>query len=537
MRALVRSLAPTDFGDVAALVALYRPGPMAANMHNDYADRKNGRKPITYLHPDMAEVLSDTYGLMIYQESMLRVAQRFAGYTLAEADNLRKAAGKKVREIMAQEREKFVAGCEAPATGAPSGPPVRHHRALRRLRLRQEPRLRLRPGQLPDGVAQGQPPRRVPGLPAHQRQGRQGQDGGLPGRVPVRWASRSSSPTSTSRRPTSPPCAPARDGHGHQGERPGTGPGRGVVPFGLSAIRNVGEGLVERIVSEREADGPFTDFYDFCPRVDPVVLNKRTVESLIKAGAFDSLGHPRQGLCLVFEQVVDRTLARRREADQGVMSLFGGPGGGGQIFDDARVPVPDQEFDKHTKLVVREGDARPLRERPPSGGGRGGPAPPRRLHDPRPAGGERGPGSGASATTVAPTAARPAAVAMAAVAAVAAAGGGWNGDRWVGGVVTGLTRKYTKRGELMATFVLEDLESSIEVLVFPRTMTEVGHLLADDAVVCVKGRLDLRDDVPKLVCSEVKRPQLSPDGAEPLHLVVVPVTPSTTTGSRACGSC
>ena len=105
---------------MAALVALYRPGPMAANMHNDYADRKNGRKPITYLHPDMEEVLGDTYGLCIYQEQMMLLAQKFAGYSLAEADNLRKAAGKKVREIMAKEREKFEAGCERPATGGRS---------------------------------------------------------------------------------------------------------------------------------------------------------------------------------------------------------------------------------------------------------------------------------------------------------------------------------------------------------------------------------------------------------------------------------
>jgi OB-fold nucleic acid binding protein len=105
--------------------------------------------------------------------------------------------------------------------------------------------------------------------------------------------------------------------------------------------------------------------------------------------------------------------------------------------------------------------------------------------------------------------------------------GGYSGssrvaDRWVGGVVTGLARKYTRKGELMATFFLEDLESSIEVFVFPRTMTEVGYLLADDAVICVKGRLDLRDEVPKLVCSELKRPQLSLDGEEPLK-VVLPV--------------
>ncbi len=113
----MRSLAPTSFDDVAALVALYRPGPMAANMHNDYADRKNGRKPIAYPHPDMEELLGDTYGLMIYQESVMRVAQRFAGYSLAEADNLRKACGKKIRELMAREREKFVEGCVATGYG------------------------------------------------------------------------------------------------------------------------------------------------------------------------------------------------------------------------------------------------------------------------------------------------------------------------------------------------------------------------------------------------------------------------------------
>src|SRR3546814_12846899 len=98
MRALMRSLAPSSFEDVAALIALYRPGPMAANMHNDYADRKNGRKPVEYFHPDAEELLADTYGLMIYQESVLRVAQKFAGYTLAQADSLRTPLGTKSRE-------------------------------------------------------------------------------------------------------------------------------------------------------------------------------------------------------------------------------------------------------------------------------------------------------------------------------------------------------------------------------------------------------------------------------------------------------
>src|SRR5204863_3337756 len=121
MRALMRSPAPTSFDDVAALVALYRPGPMAANMHTDYADRKNGRKPIEYLHPDAEEILAPTQGLMIYQEAVMRIAQKFAGYSLAEADNLRKACGKKIRELIAKEREKFEAGCERTGYGAVLG--------------------------------------------------------------------------------------------------------------------------------------------------------------------------------------------------------------------------------------------------------------------------------------------------------------------------------------------------------------------------------------------------------------------------------
>ncbi len=186
MRSLMRSLAPSSFDDVAALVALYRPGPMAANMHKDYADRKNGRKPVTYLHPDLEPILTDTYGLMIYQESVMRVAQKFAGYTLAEADNLRKACGKKIRAMIQAEREKFVAGCVTQGYEERLGnAALRHHRAVRRLRLQQVALLRLRTGGVPDGMAEGPLSGGVPGRPAHIGQGRQGQDGRLPRRVPV----------------------------------------------------------------------------------------------------------------------------------------------------------------------------------------------------------------------------------------------------------------------------------------------------------------------------------------------------------------
>jgi DNA polymerase-3 subunit alpha len=484
MRALVRALAPTGFADVAALLALYRPGPMAANMHYDYADRKNERKPVTYLHPDMAEVLGDTQGLMIYQESMMRVAQKFAGYSLEEADNLRKATGKKVREIMAKEREKFVAGCEATGYGRDLGT------ALFDV---IEPFADYAFGK---SHAYGY------GLVSYWT-------AWLKANHPVEYLAALLTSVKDDKDKTAVYLSECRSmgievlvpdvnlsASEFTAVRGGGAKGRGAIPFGLSAIRNVGESLVERIVAEREAGGPFVDFYDFAGRVDPMVLNKRSIESLIKAGAFDSLGHPRQGLYFRFEEIVDKTLARRREREQGVMSLFGdlGDDANASGFDDTRVPIDDTEFDKHQRLIFeKEMLGLYISDHPLLG--------------------------------VEAALARHTDTTVAALREQASNGGGGGyGERgsdlrWVGGVVTGLARKYTKRGDLMATFTLEDLDSSIEVWVFPRTMTDVGHLLVDDAVVCVKGRLDNKEDEPKLICMEVKRPELAV-GAEPLHLEI-----------------
>jgi DNA polymerase-3 subunit alpha len=470
MRNLVRSLAPTEFEDVGALNALYRPGPMAANMHNEYADRKNGRKPVTYQHPDMEEVLGDTYGVCVYQEQMMLLAQKFAGYSLAEADNLRKAAGKKVREIMAMERKKFEDGCEATGYGRAIGKtlfdiiePFADYGFNR-------------------SHAFGY------GLVSYQT-------AWLKAHYPAEYLAALLTSVKDDKDKTAVYLAECRarsidvlvpDINVSSSDFTAVvtaSSDRTVIPFGLSAIRNVGEGLVERIIAERESGGVFTDFYNFCARVDPMVLNKRTVESLVKAGAFDALGHPRQGLCLVFEQIVDRTLARRREADQGVMSLFGDLGGSDDaVFDDARVPIPEQEFGKSVRLAFeKEMLGLYLSDHPLKG--------------------------------VESALARHTEASIAEMRE-----GAKDGEvRWIGGVVTGVVRKYTKRGELMATFALEDLASSIEVWVFPRVMTEVAHLLADDAVVCVKGRLDLRDEQPKLVCMEVKRPDLNVRD-QPLHV-------------------
>ncbi|MEZ5204849.1 MAG: DNA polymerase III subunit alpha [Acidimicrobiales bacterium] len=473
MRTLMRSLAPDSFEDVCALIALYRPGPMSVNMHNDYADRKNGRKPIEYFDPAAEDLLGDTYGLMIYQESVMRVSQKFAGYSLAEADNLRKACGKKKPELMAKERDKFVAGCEATGYGHLGTPLFDDIEGFANYAFNKSHSFGY-------GVVTFQ----TAYLKAH---------------YPVEYLAALLTSVKTSLEKaavylnecrtmgisvltpdvnfSSSDFVPARLEDGSE-----------VIPFGLSAVRNVGEALVAKLVEEREENGSFEDFYDFCERVDTSVLNKKTLESLIKAGGFDSCGHPRRGLLAVFEQIVDATIARRKERDQGVMSLFEVDGGGADdapAFDE-RVPIPELHFEKKEKLAFeKEMLGLYVSDHPLMGAE----AALKRRTD-------------------------------GTITEIAEVDDG--AMRIIGGVVTGLQRKWTKKGDLMAVFTLEDLQTSIEVMVFPKSMADIGHLLADDAVLIVKGRVDKRDDTPKFIAMGVEVFEGVSDGAPPLYLKISP---------------
>ncbi|MCQ3805928.1 MAG: DNA polymerase III subunit alpha [Acidimicrobiaceae bacterium] len=440
MRALIRSLAPTSFDDVAALVALYRPGPMAANMHNDYADRKNGRRPVEFIHPDAEELLSETYGLMIYQENVMRVAQKFAGYTLAEADSLRKAMGKKIREAMAEEREKFVAGVVANG----------YDRSLATDLFDIIDRFADYAFNKSHSYGYGYVAYQIAYLKAN---------------YPVEYLS--ALLTSVKARLDSaavylnecrlmgidigvPDINRSESDFTPEPDLSTDASSPGRIVFGLSAIRNVGVGFVAKVLEERDANGPFKSFMDFVERINIESLNKRTTESLIKGGAFDSLGHPRKGLLQVHERITEMTVERRKEHDMGVMSLFGeldeGP-----TFDE-RPEIPEVEFDKKTKLAhEREmlglyvsdhplyGYEEQIRRR--------------------------------ASCTVAALSEEP--------------------DRsvvTVGGSITNLNRRWTNRGELMALFDLEDLEGSVEVVVFPNAMKDHGQKLHDDAIVLVRGR-------------------------------------------------
>jgi len=484
MRTTLRALAPTCFDDVGALVALYRPGPMAGNMHRDYPELKNGRMSPRYIHPEMAEVLSDTYGLMLYQESVMRVAERFAGYSLEEADNLRKACGKKDRKLIAAEREKFVEGCVARDYGEETGT---------RLFDLIEPFANYA---FNKSHAYGY------GLVAYQT-------AWLKANHPVEYLAALLSSVKDDKDHTAIYLGECRnlgidvrvpdinESSSNFTARRGAGArGPGVIVFGLSAVRNVGEGVVAQIVAERDKNGPFADFHDFCCRVDPFVLNKRSIESLIKAGAFDSLGHPRKGLCLVFEEIIDHVLARRREEELGISTLFSvlaeTPTDESGGLDEARRTIPEVEFDKSERLAFeKEMLGLYVSDHPLLGFEAA-----LRLR------------TDATVRELLDQATAPDALADLGGTSVV-----------VGGVVTALNRRYTRRGELMATFVLEDLESAIEVFVFPKTMAEQGMRLEDDAIVCVRGRLDMREDVPKLVAMEITRPELTPSD-EALELCV-----------------
>ncbi len=478
MRALMRSMAPTEFEDVAALVALYRPGPMAANMHNDYADRKNGRQDPAPFHPDASEILGGTYGLCIYQEELMQLAQKFAGYDLAQADNLRKAMGKKIREKIQAERAGFVDGCEAEGYGRELGEELfdtmepfadyafnKSHSYGYGLVSYQTAYLKANYPTEYLACLLTSVKSNLDKAGIYLNECRQ-----LGINVLVPDVNRSELDFTSIPDPENEEAV------------------YNAIPFGLSAVRNVGEALVELIIAERGENGPFESFIDFCERVDYQVLNKRTLESLIKAGAFDSLGHARKGLLLAFEGIIDQTVAARRQHDMGVQTLFGAmeEDTSAPSFDD-RPKIGVEEFDKSQRLAFeKEMLGLYVSDHPLMGIEA---ALKRKAEDTINDLEEIEDGQMVS----------------------------------IGGVVTGLQRKWTRKGDLMAVLVLEDLTDSVETMVFPRTFADYGHLLEDDRIVIIRGRVDRRDDQPKLMAQSIE--VLDADllgAAPPLRLEIRP---------------
>ena len=474
MRALIRSLRPDNFNDVIALVALFRPGPMGANMHNLYADRKNGRAEVVPLHEVLAEKLADTYQIMVYQEQVMTVAQEMAGYSIADADNLRRAMGKKIKSVMVAEEEKFVVGCVDQGHDEATG------RDLFRL--------------IEHFAGYGFPKAHAAayGLVAYQT-------AFLKAHYPAEFLAAMLTATKSNKDKTAVYLNECRqmgievlvpDVNESESDFTVTD---GRIRFGLSAVRNVGEGVVQKIIEAREEDGPFTDFIDFVNNVDTAALNKRTVESLIKAGGFDASGQSRKGLTLVHEQILNATLDRRRNEEMGQYSLFAGDD---TSSEESEVEVPDLVWPQKTRLAFeKEMLGLYVSDHP--------------------------------LLTVGAALAAATSTSVSELSDLA--------DRTsltVGGIVGSITRRWTKKGDPMLFFQLEDLQGSVECIAFPKTVHDFGPLIVEDAILVVSGHLDHRGDDVKVVTREVRELEIRDDSTVRVTVPSARLTPEVVTNLR-----
>ena len=479
MRALLRLMKPDSFEDISAVGALYRPGPMGAGSHTNYALRKNGLQPITAIHPELEqpleEILGATYGLIVYQEQVILIAQKLAGYSLGKADLLRKAMGKKKREVLDAEYVGFEAGMLA--NGYSPG-------AVKTLWDILVPF---------SDYAFNKAHSAAYGLVSYWT-------AYLKANYPAEYMAAVLTSVRDDKDKSALYLAECRR-MGIKVLPPDVNesaadftPVHTDIRFGLTAIRNVGASVVDGIVAAREAKGRYGSFEDFLRKVPAVVCNKRTIESLVKAGSFDSLGHPRAGLVRVHEVYVDSLVAEKKMESQGQDSLFGG-------FDDdtalqlAVLPVvPQVEWDKREKLKF-ERDMLGL------------------YVSDHPLFGVEHVLSGASDCSIAQLMADESRPEGASVT--------------IAGMISGLSRKMTKNGNPWAIVTVEDLEGSVEVMFFPQTYQTVSTVLAEDLIVVVRGRLNRRDDVPSLAAQELTVPDISegPRGPVVIAMPLVRCTP------------
>jgi DNA polymerase-3 subunit alpha len=472
VRALLRAMRPDSFTDVMAVLALYRPGPMGANAHNEYADRKAGRKPVVPLHPELAGalegILGQTYGLIVYQEQVMAIAQQLAGYTAGRADLLRRAMGKKKKEILDAEYEPFAAGLTAAGFSAGAT------RTLWDTLIPFADYAFTKAHAAAYGLVSYWTAYLKANYPAEYMAALLTSVSGDP--------DRSALYLNECRRMRIRVLTP--DVNASAAVFTAAGPD---IRFGLAAVRNVGAGVVAAVTAARDSAGAFASFADFLRKVPASVCNKRVIESLIKAGAFDSLGHPRRGLMLIHEQAVDAVIDVKRNEAFGQDSLFG-DADSASAFE---VPVPAGEWPKPAVLAFeREMLGLYVSDHPLLGREQ-----------------ELAAVTDCTVAELVSSAPHPPADGHRVIA---------DGQVvTVGGILSGVRRKVTRQGQAWASAILEDLAGAIDVLVFPAAYEQFGAALAEDAIVLIRGRLDRREDVPQLVAMDIREPVLeaAPQGA------------------------
>lgn len=473
MQELLKRMQPTGFKDIVASLALYRPGPMGVNAHWDYADRKNGRKPITPIHPELEEplreILDETYGLIVYQEQIMRISQKVANYTAGEADNFRKAMGKKKPEVLAKQYEKFAGGMKDNGYSKD---------AVDALWGTIEPFASYAFNKS-HAAGYGLVSFWTAYLKAHY----------APEYMAALLSSvadkkdKSAIYLSDCRhlgiRVLSPDVNSSYNDFMAVGED---------IRFGLGAIRNVGQEVVDSIVATREAKGDFKDFGDYLEKIDLLPCSKRITESLIMAGAFDSLDHPRKGLQLIHEDAVDSVTATKKAADKGQFDLFAGlAGDGDEAVDNVfAIEVPDMEWDRKHKLALeREMLGLYVSGHPLDGY--------EQALDAQ---------TDTQLTTLLGGEAR------------------HGQEVTIGGIISGVDRRFSKKdGSPWAIVTVEDHNgASIDLLVFNKVYALVSAQIVEDNIILAKAHVSIRDDRMSLFCDDLRVPDLGPGSASGLPL-------------------
>ena len=484
LRSLLKLMRPDNFEDISATIALYRPGPMGADSHTNYALRKTGRQKVEPIHPELAEPLADvldtTYGLIVYQEQIQQIAQRVAGYSLGQADLLRRAMGKKKQSILDAEFEPFSSG-------------------MRERGFSEAAITTLWEIMVPFAAyAFNKAHSAAYGVVSYWT-------AYLKANYPAEFMAALLESVKSDKDKTALYLGECRR-MGIKVLPPDVNASEGMftpvgkdIRYGLAAVRNVGDNVVKGIVDARTEQGPAADFNAFLDQVPLVVCNKRVIESLIKAGAFDSMGHARRALMECFERRVDEVIDLKRNQANGQDDLFGDASSSGPV---AVTPVPDvPEWDKRVRLAFeREMLGLYVSDHPLLG-----------LEH----------------------------ILLSqrdlSIGELKADGGPRDGMVTIAGMITQVVRKQTKNGDLWAIVTVEDLEAAIEVLLFPKVYSTVALQLASDTVVRIKGRVRTKDDSLEMTGQEVTFPDVSegPTGPLLIQLPAVRCTPAVVEQLRA----
>ena len=447
MKDLLVRLRPECFDDIIALVALYRPGPLDSGMVDDFVERKHGRKAVAYMLPQLESILKETYGVIVYQEQVMKIAGALASYTMAEADGLRKAMGKKIAAMMAEQRERFVKGAVKNGIAEDKAKALfdlmekfggygfnKSHSAAYALIAFQTAFLKAHfPVEFIAALLTSEM-NSIDGVVKYINECRSHHIAVLPPDI-------------------------------NAGEKIFS-VADGKIRFGLVAVKNVGEGAIEAIIEERQANGPFKSLFDFCERVDLRKVNKRVIESLIACGAFDATGAFRSQMMAALEEALEYGQKVQRERCDPQMGLF--DDGVSCSMSITAPTLPNIAEWDHKDRLAREKESL---------------------------------GFYISGHPLAQYDKIMAKYANVNTESLAEAGDG-QAVR-IGGMVASRKVIRTRKEELMAFVQLEDLLGSVEVVVFPSIYAAGADLLEADGTVLIQAKVQKDEKGPKLIADSI----------------------------------